>query len=349
MAFLTSPGVNTSEIDLTTSIPAVGTSTGATVGFFRWGPANSVIQISSENDLVTRFFKPDNTSAPSFLCAANFLAYGNDLRLVRAINDTMGDTNATYNAQTSTAANVIIRSDEDYTSTFYNAASNTSVSWAARYPGALGNALQVSICASNTAFTNWAYAPYFDQAPATSPYATSATGSTNLQDELHMVVVDQDGLFTGVANTILEKYVGLSKASDAKSYDGSSNYYKEVLFRKSSYIHWLGHQPNNGTSNAWGQSVATVFVNSTTFHSPASANTVSLTNGTDGSPTQAQVINALDIFSNKEKHDISLIFAGTGLATVNTSIDLLTVSNKVITIADTRKDCVGFISPSFAN
>jgi hypothetical protein len=50
-------------------------------------------------------------------------------------------------------------------------------------------------------------------------------------------------------------------------------------------------------------------VNSTTFHSPGSANTVSLTNGTDGSPTQAHVFNALDTFSNKEKYDISLIFA----------------------------------------
>ena len=59
MAFLVSPGVNTSEIDLTTAVPAVGTSTGATVGFFRWGPANTVIQISSESDLVQKFFAPD--------------------------------------------------------------------------------------------------------------------------------------------------------------------------------------------------------------------------------------------------------------------------------------------------
>ena len=90
MAFLVSPGVNTSEIDLTTSVPAIGVSTGATVGTFRWGPANTIIQVSSETDLLGMFFQPDSNTAASFLSAANFLAYGNDLRLVRVINSTAG-------------------------------------------------------------------------------------------------------------------------------------------------------------------------------------------------------------------------------------------------------------------
>jgi len=72
MAFLVSPGVNTSEIDLTTSVPGVGTTTGGTVGFFRWGPANTVVQVTSESDLAEKFFKPDGNSALSFMSAANF-------------------------------------------------------------------------------------------------------------------------------------------------------------------------------------------------------------------------------------------------------------------------------------
>jgi len=67
MAFLVSPGVNTSEIDLTTSVPAVGTSAGATVGTFRWGPANLPTLVSSETQLAEKFFAPDTTTATSFL------------------------------------------------------------------------------------------------------------------------------------------------------------------------------------------------------------------------------------------------------------------------------------------
>jgi hypothetical protein len=105
MALLVSPGVNTSEIDLTSSVPAVGTSTGATAGFFRWGPANTVVQVSSESDLLERFFKPDNSTAVSFMSAANFLGYGNDLQLIRVVNDELGQTDTSYNAVAGSDAN----------------------------------------------------------------------------------------------------------------------------------------------------------------------------------------------------------------------------------------------------
>lgn len=354
MAFLVSPGVNTSEIDLTTSIPAVGTSTGATVGFFRWGPANSVIQVSSESDLTTKFFKPDSNSAVSFLSAANFLSYGNDLRVVRVINETTGTATSSNNSTSNSSHFTVISNDENYFNNQYNTA-NTNVAFAARFPGSIGNSLKVSVCASESGFSGWAYAPSFDSAPNTSFYATNITNTTTLKDEMHIVVVDEDGLFSGVANTILERYPNLSKCSDAKGDDGSSIYYKEVLFRNSKYIHWLGHAAGSNAANAWGQTVATAnaAAGASGLHSPSpTATTYSLVNGADGTPKVADVVNAIDLFSNKEKHDVSLMFVGDGLVGANSSFteaNYTTIANQIITVADGRKDAVGFISPPYAN
>ena len=349
MAFLVSPGVNTSEIDLTTAVPTVGTSTGATVGAFRWGPANTVIQVSSEVGLSETFFKPDTNTAASFLSAANFLSYGNDLRVVRVIGTTTASEKSN-NATSNSSVSLTIANDEDYFNNQYSS-SNTSVAWTARYPGAIGNSLRVAVCASGTDFTNWPlnYRSLFDAAPATSNYAT-ALGASSIKDELHILVIDEDGVISGTANTILERYPNLSKASDARGDDGSSIYYKEVIFRSSKYIHWLGHAAGSNSTNTWGQTVSTVQASGDVFHSPAvSATGYSLSGGKDGIPSQADVIGAIDLFSNKEKLDISLLFAGDCGVGANSSINPVTVANEYLTVADARKDCVAFISPSYAN
>ncbi len=347
MAFLVSPGVNTSEIDLTTSIPAVGTSTGATAGVFRWGPANTAVQVSSESDLAQKFFEPDNSTAASFMSAANFLAYGNDLRVIRVINSTAG-ANCSNNAVSNANAYVTIANDEDYFNNKYSG--NDPTQFAARYPGALGNSLKISVCASESTFAAWPYAPFFDSAPNTSNYAAS-TGAVNIKDELHIIVVDEDGVITGTANTVLERWSNLSKASDARGDEGSSIYYKEVLYRNSAYIHWLGHPAGSNATNAWGQTVATVSASGDAFHSPVVAN-YSLVNGTDGSVTVGSFTSALDLLANKEVNDISLLFAGDcgkGANSSFTTTDLTTVANKYLTVADSRKDCVSFVSPEQAN
>lgn len=350
MAFLVSPGVNTSEIDLTTSIPAVSTTTGATVGAFNWGPANTAIQIGSEVDLLATFGEPDNNTAVSFLSAANFLSYGNDLRIVRVVAQTSGTANSSNNAVSNTSHFVTILNDDDYFSNQYQT-SNSNVAFAARYPGAIGNSLKVSVCPSPGAFVGWEYAGLFDAGPNTSIYALNAAGSPAIKDELHLVVVDQDGVFTGTANTVLEKYSNLSKAVDAKGDDGSTIYYKEVLYRNSKYIHWMGHPASNtaSSSNAWGQYIAAIDASNDTFHSPAQNTTFSLSNGADGVPSQSDFTNAIDLFSNKEKTDVSLLFAGSCGTTVNSSIDFTTVANKYLTVAASRGDSVAFISPPYAN
>jgi hypothetical protein len=342
MAFLVSPGVNTSEIDLTTSVPAVGTSTGATVGFFRWGPASVVVQVSNEVDLSEKFFKPDNNTAASFLSAANFLAYGNDLRVIRVISNTAG-ANCSNNAVSNSNSYITIPNDESYFTNQYGS-SNADIAWAARYPGSLGNSLKVSVCANTADFANWVYAPYFDSAPNTSAYALSVTNNNYIRDELHMVVVDEDGVVTGVANTVLERYSNLSKASDAKGDDGASIFYKEVIFRNSKYIHWMGHL--SGANSAWGNTV--VQANAAgVFYSPTNP-TYSLSNGADGSPTQGDMITAIDLFSNKEELDISLLFAGDCLVSANSSINSREIADEYLGLAFDRKDCVAFVSPTYA-
>ena len=92
MPFQVSPGVNVSEIDLTTIVPAVSTTTGAFAGSFRWGPVNQPFLISSEDELVQYYGKPTNNNYETFFTAANFLAYGNQLYISRAANT------GTYNA-----------------------------------------------------------------------------------------------------------------------------------------------------------------------------------------------------------------------------------------------------------
>ena len=89
MPFFLSPGVNVTEIDLTTIVPAVGTTEGAFAGPFVWGPMNSVQSIGNENELATLFGKPDANTFRSFFTCANFLSYARNLRVVRAASNTV--------------------------------------------------------------------------------------------------------------------------------------------------------------------------------------------------------------------------------------------------------------------
>lgn len=92
MPFQVSPGVNVSEIDLTTVVPAVSTTEGALAGVFRWGPVATRTLVDSEANLAARFGKPTNFNAETFFVGANFLSYGNKLYVVRTANTTSTNT-----------------------------------------------------------------------------------------------------------------------------------------------------------------------------------------------------------------------------------------------------------------
>ena len=140
MAFQVSPGVNVSEIDLSTVVPAVSTTEGALAGVFKWGPVNERVLIDSEETLVNRFHKPDgNLNPETFFTAASFLAYGNKLYVNRVISS------AAKNAVSNGSSAAVLVKNAD----FIDSVSLTSNDhFVARYPGALGNSLQVSVCRS---------------------------------------------------------------------------------------------------------------------------------------------------------------------------------------------------------
>ena len=101
MAFQISPGVNVSEVDLTTVVPSVLTTAGAFAGTFPWGPADQLTLVDSELTLKSKFAPqgPNSSSAVSFFTAANFLSYGNNLQIVRAVGNTANNASVSSSIQ----------------------------------------------------------------------------------------------------------------------------------------------------------------------------------------------------------------------------------------------------------
>ena len=618
MVFQLSPGVNVSEIDLTTVVPAVATSDGAIGGVFRWGPIGERVLIDSENLLAQRFGKPTNFNAETFFTAGNFLAYGNRLYVSRA-GKTTGATPQSYanttaeatpsnvfTANTSglevgmyvtqasnnnilnasllpsivslnatsitlssaasinTSANVLLyfaRSDATYSAVAVDA-SNTSavvanlvnqivkneneydskdgnfdldVLYVAKYPGALGNSLRVSVCDNSNSFNSnvplanatvdtfikfeigsteatvkfvgstnatanvissnvaigdyilagnstissqylrvteksisgnataniafdgssstnvnldtnfiiannsgtngtlvladgdavvyanatgnsaigglssgttyyvrdantsglklaadpngsvvdlnayggeshtllantstltmtfqdpyrlrenytstsidryWEFFNVVETTPGQSSYQL-ANGNTAAQDELHVVVVDDAGGFTGTPGTILEVYKGVSRATDAKNVDGTINYYKDVINQNSQYVWWTADR--SGALSATATNLT-----STTTSAPSS---MLMRFGSDGlsesNATLSILGEAYDLFVSTEDIDISLVLQGKPIGGV-TVVDGETISNYQLAnyiidnICEVRKDCVALISP----
>ena len=136
MAFQVSPGVNTSEIDLTNVVVAAGTTTGGFAGRFRWGPIEDVTLVTDEDNLVDIFQKPDDNNFEHFFTAANFLSYSNAVNVVRAANTTVANAAAPKNAcaNTGTYVNVQITTSESYYNNYDDEQGGTAYSTAANGP-----------------------------------------------------------------------------------------------------------------------------------------------------------------------------------------------------------------------
>ena len=635
MAFQVSPGINVSEIDLTTTVPALATTVGGFGGVFRWGPVGKFVLVDSENTLANRFGKPTSDNYETFYTAANFLSYGNALYVSRAANTTgfsntatitldsdtslaangtalgltagnrvQGDgiaddtfvtavTNsaitisraATANgsalisffANTTTlsayagdtaavvASNVVVRNSEEFENKGAANATFTGTEFVARYPGALGNSLKVSMCdsdrqyaetitfetntsygsttanayaladltsanvsisvGSNTAnvvfvwsstdfalrvntavsasaskttlgsanvatniitanghgFTGKTTAVFFAPATANSlntiqgleagttyfvqtintntfslsttsngSVATITAGGTNtavfiaptasvdvgltlaqarlavtalrdkltvgdyvevgntsigkqnmkvaskgtqaddgtniffsigfdstwnkstnfsansltrqweyfnvvesapgvsssmtnagrtIEDEVSVVVVDEDGLISGTPGQILEIYQNLSRATDAKKDDGTTNYYKTAINDFSRWI-WATNDRSGAASNTLSN-----VANSTA----ATPYTKSFVRGADGATestaSMAALGSAYDLFADASTVDISLILQGKATGTNDVQLANYLIDN----IAEVRKDCVVFVSPAYSD
>ena len=618
MAFQLSPGVNVSEIDLTTVVPAVATSDGAFAGVFRWGPIGERVLVDSENQLVNRFAKPTNFNAETWFTAANFLSYANRLWVSRAAN-TGGSSpwlvaggNTAVNAYTSanstalaaievgmyvtqsSNASVVVsgenitvlsknttavvlsrnpasngavnlyfgRPETVYTAVAFDSNTSTSggivanlvnqivkneehyiqkdgtfdndIAWIAKYPGALGNSLRIGVCdnassfQSNIAVTNNSIETYIDFrvgsnaatvmfsgstnaiantiaafistgdqilsgnasigqqylqvtgvtvsntyvlngnvaanasitgsstdvnsntgfitasghpfsngetvvyanaagnsvisgltsgtnyyivhansagfklsttpygsvvniTAASNSYATFVSntnvlkinfedpyrlrenyvsntiqrnweffnvvetapgqsdwqlynGNTAASDELHVVVVDEDGMFSGTPGTVLETFKGLSRATDAKTADGASNYYKDVINQVSEYV-WWAHDRSQAVSNTG------LNLTNSSASAPLNANFSLGADGLNESTATLSIVGAAyDMFQSAEDIDISLVLQGKpigGTTVVNgQTIQNYQLANYIIdNLVETRKDCIVLISP----
>lgn len=185
-----------------------------------------------------------------------------------------------------------------------------------------------------TVTRRWEYFGAFDVAPGTS---TSAAAKGAVNDEIHVVVVDEDGAITGAPGTVLEKYSALSKGLDARSTDGGSNYYKDVINNRSSYIRWMDHD-TLGTN--WGTALK-VGASATTYTAVSKPLNYSLAGGVDAAPTDGNRQTAFGLFANKELLDISVIPVGVASAAVINAV--------IANVAEVRKDVMVCFSPERAD
>ena len=142
MGFLVSPGVHVREIDLTNIVPAVSTSIAAICGPFAKGPVSSITAINSEEQLVQTFGKPNSSNFEWWFTAANFLQYGDALRVIRT-------ESAILNAGANSG--ILIRDDDHYEDSFA-AGEGSHGEWTARSAGTWGNSIGVDICPGKRAF-----------------------------------------------------------------------------------------------------------------------------------------------------------------------------------------------------
>jgi len=429
MAFQVSPGVLVTEKDLTNIIPAVSTTSGGIVLTAEKGPIDEITTISSEKELVDNFGKPNSSNFEEFFCAANFLGYGNNLKVVRPITGVV-------NACVSGTA-IIIKSTTDYLDNYSSEASFAANvgAYAAREAGTLGNSLKISVCSNSTAFgphsmsgnlvadasaaigdttisvddgslmqvgdilefgdaaavpstdgapsgvfykitaisthlltiarfntatgktetgglrhavvdnakilRHWEFYFQFSNPPTTSDDVLAAGGSL---DEMHIVVLDEDGGITGTAGEILETFEGVSQAEDGKNAQGGSNYYAEVIYNQSKFVYVLDHETtlaNSGSvkkGQTFDNAQGDAFV----------VKTYSLASGTDDfAATNAEIATAYEKFNDTENVDLSLLLCGPSQTSADATGD--TKATAVMDIATARKDCVAFISPARAD
>jgi hypothetical protein len=553
--FQLSPGINVSEIDLTTVVPAIDTTSGAIAGVFNWGPAGQRVLITSENQLAEVFGKPTNNNPETWFTSSSFLSYSNSLYVSRAIDETQYSAIASESSSVSASSSYTVLNDDDYLSK--RSALNTGPNYVARCVGELGNSLKVSVCSSanqfnsvinlsnNTTYqttslsgtltfalngaiaagfangdvvtfsgTNW-YQPavfivnanangvitsinsyvsngvfvgtapanptptsianttvsknvtstangitfglawsditpntsifteaftlnvgesrgnitftgngsletlgsaifqvknklkvgdyikvgntrigtqslkirsfgaisasngatsntgtmqvrfdqplklstsisntsiersweYFnqvDQAPGRSTYV-DVNGNNALQvsdtsaqnDEVHVVIVDEDGKFTGSPGSILEVYEGLSRATDSKLSDGTTNYYKDVINNNSAYV-WVGADQIGAESNT------ALNVQSSAIALPLSLNFAGSTDINENETDFGNIARAYDLFTSPDDVDISLIMTGKSRGGVASS---QSANYLIDNLAEVRKDCVVFVSP----
>lgn len=338
------PAVVVNEVDLSTRVTNGNvTSFGAIVVNSEWGPAEQVVLVDSEKTFVDTFGRPSDVANTytDFFVATNFLSYSASLNTVRAISDTAA------NAVSGNTA-ITVKNSDDYENASFVLSNGNFV---AKYPGTKGNSLFVVAVDSatpltanlsfslfngynsNTAVNYGTLSNYLNTIPGTSSHASSVGG---LYDEIHLLVFDNLGTFSGTPGTLLEKFEYVSLAYDAKKEDGTSNYYKNIINSESQYI-WVGNYLFSGDGL---KGITTQF---SPYYGVTANNFVSyssiLANGTDSTDiSAANYQDGYDLFEDKKTVSVSHIIAG-NIAN--------SVVQHVVSLAEDRGDCVVFVSPSW--
>ena len=210
--------------------------------------------------------------------------------------------------------------------------------------------------------------------PTSNVYSTDRQGKN---DALHIAVVDDRGNVSGIRGNILEKHLGLSKAFDSISNVNSPQkiWYEQYIADFSQNV-YAGGNPSNATDSYHGTiPVATGF---TTYSGVKSASftPISLSSGLWGQNAQGitytavgnasytlgggvdysanngmqatlgDLVESYEYFSNKDEIEVDYLIMGPGLTN---QVDSQAKANYLISLAESRKDCIACIGPHRAN
>ena len=372
MPFQVSPGVNISEIDLSTVVPAVATTEGAIVGVFSQGPVNERVLIDSENTLKTVFGKPNSSNYETWFTASNFLAYGNKLYVTRV-------TSANASNASELGNTVLIETRTE-------AEAETGVgTFLAKSIGVDGNTLEVSVCYDSTDFEENITIPSIAIGNTTFDLANSSydttevdvgdilrVGNTTLgfQDLTILTIGTEVG---GVRATTFSPAYRLKEAgptaatrrwrfyNNVESAPASGDVHVVVSDEDGTITGEAGTvlevykdlSRTDGTLDDQGQntfyqavineSSDYIWVTGTTLTNGVKDNYISFTGGSDGTGGAESDIGlsrlaiGFDLYNTAENVDISLFLAG--------KADTTTANYITDNICEVRKDCVVFISP----
>lgn len=231
MAFMVSPGVSVSEVDLTTRVPIPSTSVGAFAGIFRWGPVEEITTIVDTNDLIDNFGQTDSYTYASVLTASSFLSYSNNLRVVRVTNT--NSNNAVTSSTTMQYSTSRIKNKDEYDKQFSTGISGTD--FVARYPGELGNSLKISTCLPDRANfdvtadgevflaenTNLTISGQWSALGADSTFTSDADGNAELELEVGDVIQISGGVGGTTTKGIVTSITANNEFS-ASTYDNGN-------------------------------------------------------------------------------------------------------------------------------
>ena len=196
--------------------------------------------------------------------------------------------------------------------------------------------------------------------PGTSSYASARDSRF---DEVHVIVIDDTGEVTGNAGTILEKHLGLSKAKDGLYSLGSPSYWRKYLYNNSANI-FAGGAPAGIVTTSFGAGATNYTLSADVGwdqnaqginYAGIGVTTLTLSGGKnyDGNSdeeaagafqvTLAGLAGGYQLFEDDNLNSADFILMGSANHTKETCQSL---ANKIISVAEIRKDAVAFVSPN---